>query len=173
MTGRFGTEPPRQDTPGELVTTLRAAGGITAVCGHCRASLDAMSGVGLTVFPGAARRFVLGTDGSLIDQIEDLQISLDQGPCLDSVRSRTPVLVENLADSGATVRWPAFTAEARHRGVAAMFAFPILVGGAPVAVLDLCRASPGPLSRCDHGRATSYAAAVAVLLVDDPASTTH
>ncbi|MEU8821573.1 GAF domain-containing protein [Actinoplanes sp. NPDC048796] len=166
VTGRFAHGLP-PESPGELASVLRAAGGVATVCAHCRASLDAISGVGLTLFTGSARRFVLSADGPLIDLVEDLQISLDQGPCLDSVRSRTPVLVEDLAGAEATVRWPAFSAQARQGGVAAMFAFPVFVGGTPVAVLDMCRASAGPLARDDQDRATTYAAAVAVLLVED------
>ncbi|MGA5305893.1 GAF domain-containing protein [Nucisporomicrobium flavum] len=166
VTGRCADDPPPERT-GELASVLRAAGGVAAVCAHCRSSLDTISGVGLTMFTGTARRFVLSADGPLIDHVEDLQISLDQGPCLDSVHSREPVLVEDLAATEATVRWPAFSTQARQRGIAAMFAFPVFVGGTPVAVLDICRTSRGPLSRSDHDRATLYAAAVAVLLVED------
>ncbi|MEU4557499.1 GAF and ANTAR domain-containing protein [Actinoplanes sp. NPDC023936] len=150
-----------------LVTELCAAGGTAALCQHCHTALDTVSGVGLTVFTGSAGRFVVGTDGILIDQIEDLQISLNQGPCLEAVRTCRPVLVDDLAAASATVRWPAFTVQARRHGVAAVFAFPVLVGGTALAVLDLYRTTAGPLPKDDHQQAAAYATAAAVLLTDD------
>ena len=147
-----------------LISTLRDRGGTAALCAHCHTEIPTVSGVGLTVFALSSRRFVLGTSGPLIDQIEDLQISLDQGPCVNAVGDGTPVLVDDLASADATRRWPRFAAQALRRGVAAMFAFPVLVDAWPVAVLDLCRTTPGPLSEDDRRLAMTYASAAAVLM---------
>jgi GAF domain-containing protein len=149
-----------------LVAVLRAAG-IGALSRHCRTAIGTVSGVGLTVFPATAARFVVSTDGLLIDLIENLQICLGQGPGLEAVQTGQPVLVEDLAVAAATVRWPAFTGQARRHGVAAVFTFPVFVSGRALAVLDLCRASPGPLSEGDRDQAARYAGAAAVLLTEE------
>ncbi|WP_213003468.1 GAF domain-containing protein [Winogradskya consettensis] len=156
-----------------LVMQLRAEGGTAALCGHCHHDIPSLSGVGLTVLASGGRRFVLGTSGLLIDQVEDLQIRLDQGPCLQALTVRAPVLVEDLADTQARRSWPQFAPEALRGGVAAVFAFPVLTGTLPVAILDLCRATAGPLPRYAYERAVTYAAAAAVLLVDDLPDKAH
>ncbi|MBB2949009.1 hypothetical protein FB565_008795 [Actinoplanes lutulentus] len=150
-----------------LVTRLRAAGGTAALCSRCHERIPSVSGVGLTVFVSRARRFVLGTSGLLIDRVEDLQIRLDEGPCVEAFTSRQPVLVEHLADQDARQRWPRFADEALRAGVAAVFTFPVLAEDQPVAVLDLCRSSPGPLPGTAYAQATTFAAAASTLLVDD------
>lgn len=150
-----------------LVAQLRAEGGTAALCGRCHDDIPSLSGVGLTVLASGGRRFVLGTTGPLIDRVEDLQIRLDQGPCLHALTVRAPVLVEDLAAEQARRSWPQFAPEARRGGVAAVFAFPVLTGTQPVAILDLCRATPGPLPHHAYERAVTFAAAAAVLLVDD------
>ncbi|MET0423790.1 MAG: GAF domain-containing protein [Actinoplanes sp.] len=155
------------DHAAALVAQLRAEGGTAAFCGCCHERIPSVSGVGLTMFATPGRRFVLGTSGLLIDEIEDLQIQLDQGPCVEAFTSRTPILVENLADAAARRSWPRFAPEALRAGVAAVFAYPVLAGAEPVAVLDLCRAGPGPLPDDDDRRARTFAVAASALLIDD------
>ena len=150
-----------------LITTLRAAGGTAALCAHCHTDIPTVSGVGLTLFAVTARRVVIGTSGRLIDEVEDLQITLDQGPCVDAVAAHARVLVDDLTGGLAVRRWPRFAARAVSRGVLAMFAFPVIVDARPVAVLDLCRSTPGPMSPHEQDRAAAYAAAAAVLMADD------
>ncbi|OJF13870.1 GAF and ANTAR domain-containing protein [Couchioplanes caeruleus] len=164
MTGPVPENGQHHDLVARLVAVLRATGGTAAVCTACHAVIPTVDGVGLTLFTTHAR-FVLGATGPLIEQIEDLQISLDQGPCLHAVHHRAPVLVDDLTPTDP--RWPAFASHARRRGVAAMFAFPVLLDDHPVAVLDLCRTTAGPLSDTDRRQATVYAAAAAVLLRAD------
>jgi hypothetical protein len=151
----------------DLVTVLREAGGTPRLCAHCHDAVPTVSGIGLTVFPATATRFVLCTRGHLIDVVEDLQISLDEGPCVDAARSRAPVLADDLGAADAVRRWPRFAPQAHSEGVGAAFAFPVVIAGIPLAVLDLCRDRPGALSAADHELAVTYAAAAAVLLVDD------
>ncbi|MFI5933787.1 GAF domain-containing protein [Actinoplanes sp. NPDC051494] len=166
----MSSSPEHMSRPGDvagLVARLRAGGGTAAICADCHAQLPSVSGVGLTAFDAAGRRFVLGTSGRLIDRIEDLQIRLDQGPCLTALAVQAPVLVECLADPEARRTWPRFTEEARRVGVAAVFAFPVLAGPDPVAVLNLCRDTPGPLPDDAYRSAVTFAAAAMTLLVDD------
>ena len=150
-----------------LLTTLRAAGGTAALCAHCHTDIPTVSGVGVTLFAVPTRRVVIGTAGNLIDQIEDLQITLDQGPCVDAVAAHAPVLVDDLTGVLAVRRWPRFATRAVSRGVLAMFAFPVIVDARPVAVLDLCRSTPGPMSPHEQDLAAAYAAAAGVLMADD------
>lgn len=79
--------------------------------------------------------------------LEDLQLTVDEGPCLDTFVSGGPVLVADLAATGA--RWPAFTPGALALGAAAVFSFPLQIGVVRLGSLDLYRDTPGPLSRTE------------------------
>jgi hypothetical protein len=51
------------------------------------------------------------------EEMEDLQFALGQGPCMDAVAGRGPVLVPDLTRLDAQRRWPLFAAAATDRGV--------------------------------------------------------
>jgi hypothetical protein len=77
-------------------------------------------------------------------KLDDLAGSTGTGPCVDAFALGRPVLVSDL--TAERVRWPGFTADAVTAGVAAVFSFPLLVGGIRLGILELHRAIPGPLS---------------------------
>jgi hypothetical protein len=90
---------------------------------------------------------VLSTD-EVSAVLEDLQILLGEGPCVEATSVGRPVLVPDLDDPVADQnrRWPVFASEARKAGAGAVFAFPILVGNVPLGSVDLYRRRPGPLT---------------------------
>ena len=77
---------------------------------------------------------------------DELQFTLGEGPCLDSVARRTPILVADLADPYDT-RWPAYGPAMLAHQIRGVFAMPVLVAGEHVGALDLFRAQPGHLDR--------------------------
>ncbi|GAA3001109.1 GAF and ANTAR domain-containing protein [Actinokineospora diospyrosa] len=121
------------------------------VCELCVAELS-ISGAGATVLshqpgtPGASpRRGLIYATNPVSSGLEDLQLTVNEGPCLDAFASGGPVLVEDLVAEAA--RWPAFTPAACELGVAAVFSFPLQVGVVRLGSLDLYRDTAGPLSR--------------------------
>lgn len=131
-----------------------------------RVGRDAMdvTGVGLSLMTPAGPSAVLAaTDGSG-RAIEELQFSLGEGPCVDSVKTGRPVLHSDLAKTALQL-WPGFTAGALEAGVAAVFAFPLQVGAITLGALDLSRDVAGRLKDGDVREAVALAgAATAVLL---------
>lgn len=103
-------------------------------------------------------------------RIEDLQLTLGEGPCIDSVRGNAPVLVPDLNSPQeiAVDRWPAFLEGAGAAGVQAVFAFPLRVGAITLGALDLYRDQPGDLVGDGFSAAlmAGDAAAQALLYVD-------
>jgi hypothetical protein len=79
--------------------------------------------------------------------LEDLQLTVGEGPCLDAFESGGPVLVADL--TAELSRWPVFAAEAVKLGVAAVFSFPLQIGVVRLGSLDLYRASPGRLTQVE------------------------
>ena len=99
------------------------------------------------VFDGAASG-TLGSSGEPARMYDELQFTLGEGPCLDSVALRTPILVADLADLDDT-RWPVYGPALLAHQIRGVFAMPVLVAGKHVGALDLFRAQPGHLE-ADH-----------------------
>jgi len=105
-------------------------------------------------------------------KIEDLQLTLGEGPCIDSVRDGAPVLIADLGSPGdfSMDRWPAFLEGAGAAGVRAVFAFPLRIGAISVGAMDLYRDEPGDLGTDELPAAlmAADAAAHALLHLDNP-----
>lgn len=78
-------------------------------------------------------------------QIEDLQFTLGQGPCLRAFRTSLPVIVPELLGTDAS-SWPEFAEQAVKAGARAVFALPLCLGTIRLGVLYLYRSTPGPLT---------------------------
>lgn len=88
------------------------------------------------------QRLVSASD-AVATRLEDLQLTVGEGPGLTAVGSGSAVLVPDLAVAGS--RWPAFVPGALAAGAAAVFAFPLTLGTIRVGSLDCYRTSTGPL----------------------------
>jgi hypothetical protein len=124
----------------------------------CRLAVSevGVSGAGVTVMVSVAdglagRRDQIAWSGALSRQLEDLQLTAGQGPCLDAFAAGAPVLVGDLAASAA--RWPGFAPEALAAGAAAVFSLPVQVGAVRLGTLDLYRVTTGPLTAAELGAA--------------------
>src|SRR3954468_9369166 len=107
---------------------------------------------------------VAASDGGAL-QLEELQFTLGEGPCVDASRTGRPVLSPDLAGTSSR-SWPPFAAGADAAGLRAVFAFPLQVGGIRLGVLDLYRDTTGELSGEELADALSFADAATELLLD-------
>ncbi len=117
----------------------RLCGVIVAVVPACAAGLSVAVGKGLP-------SVVLAGAGQRAEELEELQLTLGQGPCVDVQRWGRPVLEPDLAGSGAC-QWPAYAPAAGALGVGAVFAFPLQIGVTHLGVLDVYQRNAGGLSR--------------------------
>lgn len=92
----------------------------------------------------STRRGLVHATNDVSAGLEDLQLTVGEGPCLDTFASGGPVLIEDLA--GETARWPGFTPGALKLGAAAVFSFPLQIGVVRLGSLDLYRDTPTALS---------------------------
>ena len=99
------------------------------------------------VFDGA-NSGTLGSSGAPARMYDELQFTLGEGPCLDSITLRTPILVADLADT-IDARWPIYGPAMLSHQIRGVFAMPVLVAGEHVGALDFFRAQPGDLAG-DH-----------------------
>ena len=128
-----------------------AASRIGLICARCVSEL-AVSGAGATVLTHlgdgdgqATRRGLVQASNEVSAGLEDLQLTVGEGPCLDTFLTGGPVLVDDLAQAHS--RWPAFTKQAQALGAAAVFSFPLQVGVIRLGSLDCYRDTRGPLGQ--------------------------
>ncbi len=110
------------------------------------------------VFDGA-NSGTLGSSGASARRYDELQFTLGEGPCLESVAQRTPILIADLANPD-DVRWPIYGPAMLAHDIHGVFAMPVIVAGEHVGALDLFRAQPGRLSK-DHLEGAVVAAELA------------
>jgi hypothetical protein len=125
-------------------------------------------GAGVSIMTDDGTREPLYATDDVATQIERLQLTLGEGPCVDSSARGAPVLVPDLNDlsDAAVARWTVFGEEATRLGARAIFAFPIRIGSVGLGAVDLYRRSPGPMSRPELGHALTSVDGVGLALLD-------
>lgn len=114
------------------------------LCDACVLLFDVDAAAISLVFEGA-NTGTLGSSGAQARSYDELQFIYGEGPCLDAVAQRAPVLVADLADP-KEARWPVYGRAMLERRVRGVYAMPVLAAGEYVGALDLFRARPGRLA---------------------------
>jgi hypothetical protein len=135
-----------------ILSLLPAAGpgdGDTSHLCEVSAGLAEVTGAGIMLMSGDVPRGSACTSDDVSALIEELQLTLGEGPCIDAFRHDRPVLEADLAEPH-TPRWPAFSPPAVEAGARAVFGFPLQVGAVRLGALNLYRDRCGPLSVDQH-----------------------
>ncbi|GAA4661780.1 GAF and ANTAR domain-containing protein [Amycolatopsis dongchuanensis] len=104
-----------------------------------------VSGAAITLMTGTDAQEPVYASDAVVSQLDALQFSLGEGPCVEAFAERRPVLVTDLAEV-ADGRWPMFAHAARDSPVRALFVFPLQLGAITFGVLDLYHLQPGVLA---------------------------
>ena len=137
-----------------ITTALAGAGpdsGERRLCATC-ALLLGVKGAAIAVVSESGYRGVLCSSNGAAAKIEDLQVTLGEGPGIDAHRLGVPVTDTDLATSGAS-QWLAFCAPALDAGAASVFAFPLRLGGIRLGTLTFNHDLAGPLSDVQYAEA--------------------
>ena len=130
----------------QLLAAVDGRRGVDAadrLCEACVMLFDIDAAAISLVFDGASSG-TLGSSSTAARSYDELQFTFGEGPCLDSVAGRTPILVVDLADP-KEVRWPAFGPALLAHEIRGVLAVPVVVAGEYVGALDLFRRRPGRL----------------------------
>lgn len=130
-----------------LAGSERGRAAADRLCSACVALLD-VDGAALSVIYDGAISRSLGASGQLSRDLDELQFTLGEGPCLQAVSRGRPVLVSDL-DNPDFTDWPSFAEAALKRGVQSVFALPVSAAASPIGALDLYRRRPGDLDVVD------------------------
>jgi hypothetical protein len=122
-------------------------GGAVSAADACEvaAAVSGADGAWLTAMSEPARRVLVHATGTRAAELEELQFTVGEGPCVDAFSAGMPVLVPDLRAGGWGARWPGFTVAAGQAGASAVFAFPLAQGAIRLGVLGLYRGAPGAL----------------------------
>jgi hypothetical protein len=134
------------------------------LCEACVNLIDIDAAAISLVFDGAIAG-TLGSSGTSARGYDELQFTLGEGPCLDSVANRLPVLIADLADL-ADNRWSAYGPAMLANGIRFVIAMPVVVAGEHVGALDLFRAEPGQLNAAQFSGAGVAAELAGIPLLD-------
>jgi hypothetical protein len=151
----------------QLLAAVDGRRGVDAadrLCEACVLLLDVDAAAISLVFDGAASG-TLGSSGEPALRYDELQFTLGEGPCLESVARKAPILVADLADPD-DARWPVYGPAMLAHLIRGVFAMPVLVAGEHVGALDLFRARPGRLADDHLAGAIAAAELAAAPLLD-------
>jgi hypothetical protein len=148
--------------------------GIGAVC-ETAARLAGADGAAVAVLTASTRvrELVYATD-AISQQIDELQFTVGEGPCLDAYLHDRPELYPDLDAPDVLSQWPAFCVDAVNLGARAVFAFPVPGQQRPLGVLELYRRTVGGLADREKDSAMVCAKAVGkTLLANWESHATH
>lgn len=151
----------------ELLAAVEGRRGVEAadrLCDACVDLFDVDAAAISLVFDGA-NAGTLGSSDASAKAYDELQFTLGEGPCLDSVARRMPVVVVDLADP-RDFRWPAYGPAMLAHDIRSVIAMPIVVAGEHVGALDLFRAAPGRLDGAQFAGAVVAAELAGIPLLD-------
>lgn len=114
----------------------------------------------LSVADRTAVTTVASTD-AMVDCLDQLQYSLDEGPCLDAMRHRTAVVVD---DMRTETRWPRFAPQAADAGCISQMGIEIFRDGGRVGALNLYSGRPSAFDESTRQAATLLAIHTSVVM---------
>jgi len=96
----------------------------------------------------------------VVDEVDDLQSALEEGPCLDAIRQRLMFYAVDLVEDD---RWPRFGPSAIAAGIRSILALP-LAENEDLGALNLYARYPGAFSAVDRAKAAILASLAGLAL---------
>jgi hypothetical protein len=128
----------------DAVDGRRGVDAADRLCEACVMLFDIDAAAISLVFDGA-NSGTLGSSSEPARMYDELQFLLGEGPCLESVARRAPVVVVDLANPDDQ-RWPVYAPAMLDFQVRGVYAMPVVVAGEYVGALDFFRTQPGVLA---------------------------
>ena len=132
----------------------------------CRACVGSMSidGAALCLIGRNSQIEPVCSSDDPTAQLEELQVTLGEGPVFDSIASNEPVLVEDLRVVDPN-RWPLYAKATVKLYARSMFVFPLQFGAVRLGALTLYRRTPALLSATDLSDALRVGDVIAMLFL--------
>jgi hypothetical protein len=139
--------------------------GLLDVCTAAVAALP-VGGAGMSAMSRGRASYPLCSTDSVSQQLEELQLTLGEGPCVDAFVLGSSVLCPDLLAGELQRKWTVFADAALEAGARAVFAFPLQTGAVGSGVLDLYSSSSVELDADEVADAMAFADTATLLLLD-------
>lgn len=126
-------------------------------------------GAGVTWLVGPKPATVTAA-GDFVRRIDEIQYTLDEGPCLEAYATQTLVLAEDLVEQGPA-RWPRFTPAAVGHGLRGVVAVPLSVRSGRLGALNVYALHARAFDEDSARTAAVFAEQAAVVLANAEAFT--
>lgn len=135
------------------------------VCAAAVTSLP-VGGAGMSAMSRTAASHPLCSTDDISERLEELQLTLGEGPCVDAFTHGAAVLAPDLRAGELQGCWPVFADAALETGAHAVFALPLQIGAITPGVLDLYAQVPVRLSGEELADALAFADFATLVLLD-------
>ncbi|WP_329302712.1 GAF and ANTAR domain-containing protein [Streptomyces sp. NBC_00659] len=139
--------------------------GVLDVCTAAVAALP-VGGAGMSAMSRDRASHPLCSTDSVSQHLEELQLTLGEGPCVDAYVLGSTVLCPDLLAGELQRHWTVFADAALEAGARAVFAFPLQTGPVIPGVLDLYSSSSVELDAEEVADAMAFADAATSILLD-------
>ncbi|MEU3282646.1 ANTAR domain-containing protein [Streptomyces antibioticus] len=139
--------------------------GVVDVCTAAVVALP-VGGAGVSAMSKTTASHPLCSTDTISQQLEELQLTLGEGPCVDAFTHGSAVLSPDLLTGGLQDRWPVFADAALEVGARAVFALPLQIGAISPGVLGLYAGVPTVLDAEELADALAFADLATLLLLD-------
>ncbi len=137
---------------------------VSSLCVACTDAIG-VTGAGLMLVAGERSLGCIGVSDPMTNEVEQVEYTLGEGPCLAAYATRTPVFDPDL-EGPDTVGWPEFRRGALSAGVRAAFGFPLLVERICIGAMNLYHDEPGTLTGEQIANAVVVAQLASRMLLD-------
>jgi len=139
--------------------------GVVDVCTAAVAALP-VGGAGVSAMSKTTASHPLCSTDTISEQLEELQLTLGEGPCVDAFTHGYAVLTPDLLSGQLQDHWTVFADAALEAGARAVFALPLQMGAISPGVLDLYADVPTVLDAEQLADALAFADLATLLLLD-------
>lgn len=139
--------------------------GVVDVCTAAVAALP-VAGAGLSAMSRTAANHPLCSTDDISRQLEELQLTLGEGPCVEAFAHASAVLTPDLLTVELQHHWAVFADAALEAGARAVFSLPLQMGAISPGVLDLYAGIPTVLDTEELADALAFADLATLLLLD-------
>jgi hypothetical protein len=140
---------------------------LAQICRACAQGLP-VSGAAISVMPAAAVGGTGWASSEVGVRIEELHLTLGEGPYIEAFTTGRPVVAADLEVATRQTGWPVFAAAAVEAGARAVFAFPLQLGAIRIGVLAFYRVTARPLSGSERSEALIAAERATLVLLSVP-----
>ena len=135
------------------ILTAMDGGGLPTAGQLCTVAAQVVGVDGAAVMvEGSDHRTPLCSSEGIAAHVANLDLTLGEGPGFDAHQTGTPVTEPDLARPRSS-RWPSFSPLAVQAGLAAIFSFPLRVGGVHLGAVTFHQMHSGRLSDDQHADA--------------------